>query len=93
MDNALAVEQPTGNVPPGQGVGRLLVGVAVAVAVTDVGSAMAKATHFNHFDVVVIARTTYWLSWKCPGHVPDMSLGQENVLKSQGQKGGPLPTV
>ncbi len=33
------------------------------------------------------------LSWKCPGHVLDMSLGQGHVLKSQGQKGGPLPTL
>ncbi len=33
------------------------------------------------------------LSWKCPGHVPDMSLGRGHVLKSQGQKGWPLPTL
>ncbi len=25
------------------------------------------------------------LSWKCPGHIPDMSLGWGHVLKSQGQ--------
>ncbi len=26
-----------------------------------------------------------YLSWKCPRHVPNMSLGQGHVLKSQGQ--------
>ncbi len=25
------------------------------------------------------------LSWKCPGHVPDISLGQGHVKKSHGQ--------
>ncbi len=34
---------------------------------------------------IVSTTSTFWLSWKCPGHIPAMSSIQGHVLKSQGQ--------